>query len=235
MPKPGIRPYVGSVKMIEPSDATITSFGLFRYLAAASGTRASRGPVGRSRTTELVTCSQTIRLPSLSSVMPLHLRLGSSRTVTPSSGCQRRRLSPGMSLKCSDPSGIQIGPSVKVNPVAIRSTSAFSSTSSRSFSDCTAIAIWAASFVVDWFRAKLTLPSRADRRFCRERRYDATPARAARAGARGAARNGRAEHRCPGSLRLLHGRPDHGDDVVPALRQDDPPRAHVIGSGRRSR
>jgi len=46
-----------------------------------------------------------------------------------------------MSLKWSDPSDIQIGPSVNVNPVAICSTSAFSSTSSRSFSDFRATGI----------------------------------------------------------------------------------------------
>jgi hypothetical protein len=74
----------------------------------------------------------------LSIVMPLHLLLGSRSSVTPSLGCQRRRLSPGMSLKWSDPSAIQIGPSVNVNPVATCSTSTFSSTSSCSFSERTA-------------------------------------------------------------------------------------------------
>jgi hypothetical protein len=134
-----MRPYVGSVKMIEPSEATITSLGLFSSLSPQWVARVSRSPspAFASRTTELVTCSQTIRSPSLSSVIPLHLLLGSRRTVTPSSGCQRRRLSPGMSLKWSEPSGIQIGPSVKVKPVATCSTSALSSTSSRSFSERT--------------------------------------------------------------------------------------------------
>jgi hypothetical protein len=87
--------------------------------------------------------------------MPLHLLLGSRSTVTPSSGCQRRRLSPGMSLKWSDPSDVQIGPSVKVNPVAICSTSAFSSTRSFSFSECTTTAI-RVSFSPAWDGAKLT-------------------------------------------------------------------------------
>ena len=123
--------------MIEPSEATITSFGLFSSLSPQCVASVSRVPSGRSRTTELVTCSHTIRLPSLSRVIPLHLLLGSRSTWTPSSGCQRRRLSPGMSLKWSDPSGIQIGPSVNVNPVAICSTSASSSTRSRTFSDST--------------------------------------------------------------------------------------------------
>src|SRR5437588_2183059 len=123
--------------MIEPSRATITSFGLFSSLSPQCVASVSRAPSGRSRTTELVTCSQTIRFPSLSRVIPLHLLLGSRSTVTPSSGCQRRRLSPGMSLKWSDPSAIQIGPSVKVKPVAICSTSASSSTSRRSSSECT--------------------------------------------------------------------------------------------------
>src|SRR6266571_5016582 len=127
--------------MIEPSLATMTSFGLYSSLSPQCDAIVSLVPSGRSRTTELVTCSQTIRLPSLSRVIPLHLLLGSRSTVTPSSGCQRRRLSAGMSLKWSDPSAIQIGPSVKVKPVAICSTSAFSSTSRRSFSECTAIAM----------------------------------------------------------------------------------------------
>src|SRR3954469_6881874 len=128
--------------MIDPSRATITSLGLFSSLSPQCVASVSRPPSGDSRTTELVTCSQTIRLPSLSRVIPLHLLLGSRSTVTPSSGCQRRRLSPGMSLKWSEPSAIQIGPSVNVKPVAICSTSAFSSTSARSFSECTAIAMW---------------------------------------------------------------------------------------------
>src|SRR5437879_144825 len=114
-----MRPYVGSVKMIEPSLATITSFGLFSSLSCQCVASVSRVPSGRSRTTELVTCSQTIRFPSLSRVIPLHLLLGSRSTVTPSSGCQRRRLSPGMSLKWSDPSALQIGPSVNVQPVRL--------------------------------------------------------------------------------------------------------------------
>src|SRR3954468_19476117 len=136
-----MRPYVGSVKMIEPSEATITSFGLFSSLSPQCVASVSRVPSGRSRTTELVTCSQTIRLPSLSSVMPLHLLLGSRSTDTPSSGCQRRRLSPGMSLKWSEPSDIQIGPSVNVKPVAICSTCAPSSISASSLSECTATAM----------------------------------------------------------------------------------------------
>ena len=41
-----------------------------------------------------------------------------------------------MSLKWSDPSGIQIGPSVNVKPVAICSTSADASTSSWTCSEC---------------------------------------------------------------------------------------------------
>src|SRR5437763_10711668 len=132
-----MRPYVGSVKMIEPSDATMSSLRLFSSLSPQCVASVSRVPSGCSRTTELVTCSQTIRLPSLSRVIPLHLLLGSRNTETPSLGCQRRRLSPGMSLKWSDPSAIQIGPSVNVKPVAICSTSASSSTSRRSFSECT--------------------------------------------------------------------------------------------------
>ena len=129
------------MKRIDPSLATITSFGLFSSLSPQCVAIVSRVPSGRSRTTELVTCSQTIRLPASSRVIPLHLLLGSRSTVTPSSGCQRRRLSPGMSLKWSEPSAIQIGPSMNVKPVATCSTSAFSSTSSRSCSECIATAI----------------------------------------------------------------------------------------------
>src|ERR1044072_8779804 len=85
-------------------------------------------------TTELVTCSQTTRRPSLSIVIPLPWLDGLATSVTPESGSQRRRTSPGMSLKSRKPSGFQIGPSVKVKPVPSCSTSAPSPTSSGSAS-----------------------------------------------------------------------------------------------------
>jgi len=53
-----MRPYVGSVKMIEPSDATITSFGLFQLLVTPVRRDRLAGSVRLLRTTELVTCSQ---------------------------------------------------------------------------------------------------------------------------------------------------------------------------------
>src|SRR5579863_9385131 len=55
--------------------------------------------------------------------MPLHLLLGLRTSLTPSAALQRRRTSPGMSLKyrhCSF--GFQIGPSVNLNPVHSFST-----------------------------------------------------------------------------------------------------------------
>src|SRR5512133_122644 len=117
----------------------MTSFGLFSSLLSyceASTSRPPPVPSGSIRTTELVTCSQTIRRPSASSVIPLPLLLGFATSVTPLCSSQRRRVSPGMSLKRRKfPRGFQIGPSVKVKPVPIRSTSAFTSTSSWSWSD----------------------------------------------------------------------------------------------------
>jgi hypothetical protein len=70
------------------------------------------------------------------------LLLGFATSVTPSASLQRRRISAGMSLKSKKrPSWFQIGPSVKVKPVASFSTCAFESTSSWSFSDLTSTAI----------------------------------------------------------------------------------------------
>src|SRR6478672_350289 len=88
------------------------------------------------RTTELVTCSQTISRPSASSVIPLPLLLGFATSRTPPCSSQRRRVSPGMSLKrryCPD--GFQIGPSVNVKPVPSCSASADGSIRSWSCSD----------------------------------------------------------------------------------------------------
>src|SRR5580693_2459279 len=62
--------------------------------------------------------------------MPLHLLLGLRTSVTPSVALQRRRTSPGISLKyrhCSF--GLQMGPSVNRKPVQILSMTAFLSTS----------------------------------------------------------------------------------------------------------
>ena len=73
--------------------------------------------------------------------MPLHLLLGRMTSSTPSCSLQRRRTSPGMSLnRRKSPSLFQIGPSVNVNPVASRSTSAPVSISSPSACDLTLIA-----------------------------------------------------------------------------------------------
>src|SRR5713101_6387796 len=62
--------------------------------------------------------------------MPLHLLLGLRTSETPSAALQRRRTSPGMSLKyrhCSF--GFQMGPSVNRKPVQSFSTAASLSTS----------------------------------------------------------------------------------------------------------
>src|SRR6267143_4406454 len=70
--------------------------------------------------------------------MPLHLLLGLRTSETPSAALQRRRTSPGISLKyrhCSF--GFQIGPSVNRNPVQSFSTTAFLSTSRSNSGDFT--------------------------------------------------------------------------------------------------
>src|SRR5450759_991218 len=57
--------------------------------------------------------------------MPLHLLLGLRTSLTPSAALQRRRTSPGMSLKYRHCSlGFQIGPSVNQKPVQSFSTAA---------------------------------------------------------------------------------------------------------------
>src|SRR6266566_4946570 len=70
--------------------------------------------------------------------MPLHLLLGLRTSETPSTALQRRRASPGMSLKyrhCSF--GFQMGPSVNRKPVQSFSTAASLSTSRSSSGDFT--------------------------------------------------------------------------------------------------
>src|ERR1700704_2923286 len=70
--------------------------------------------------------------------MPLHLLLGLRTSETPSTALQRRRTSPGISLKyrhCSF--GFQMGPSVNRNPVQSFSTTAFLSTSRSNSGDFT--------------------------------------------------------------------------------------------------
>src|SRR5579864_2241499 len=70
--------------------------------------------------------------------MPLHLLLGLRTSETPSAALQRRRTSPGMSLKyrhcCRE---FQMGPSVNLNPVQSFSTAASLSTSFSSSDDFT--------------------------------------------------------------------------------------------------
>ena len=82
-----------------PSERTVTSFGLFRYLPCQWKARVSRTPSRRSRTSELVTCSQTSRSRFSSSVMPLHLNDGLRTSVTAPSSVTLRRMSAGMSEK----------------------------------------------------------------------------------------------------------------------------------------
>src|SRR6266851_3619656 len=70
--------------------------------------------------------------------MPLHLLLGLRTSETPSAALQRRRTSPGMSLKyrhCSF--GFQMGPSVNRKPVQSFSTAASLSTSPSNSGDLT--------------------------------------------------------------------------------------------------
>src|SRR3954451_25032217 len=114
------------------------------------------------RTTGLVTCSQTTSRPSLSIVIPLPLLDGLATSLTPESGSQRRRTSPGMSLKSRKPSGFQMGPSVKVKPLPSCSTSAPSSTSSRKASALTWTPMATPLLIIDCLRpgANLTVPVR---------------------------------------------------------------------------
>src|ERR687892_1112844 len=119
-----------------PLEWTTTSFGLFSSSPSNSCAMISRSPLGLSRIRQLVTCSQTSRLRSASYVSPLPLFEKFLISTTLPSGVYFRRTSPGMSEKrryCSV--GCQIGPSVKVKPVASRSTCAPSSTSSKMASD----------------------------------------------------------------------------------------------------
>src|ERR1700704_3180752 len=79
--------------------------------------------------------------------MPLHLLLGFRTSLTPSAALQRRRTSPGMSLKyrhCSF--GFQIGPSVNQNPVHSFSQAAPLSISLRISGDFTSTA-WMESVI----------------------------------------------------------------------------------------
>src|SRR3984893_6413754 len=79
--------------------------------------------------------------------MPLHLLLGLRTSLTPSAALQRRRTSPGMSLKyrhCSF--AFQMGPSVNQKPVQICSTAASLSISLSNSGDLTSTALLA-SFI----------------------------------------------------------------------------------------
>src|SRR5882757_2280079 len=70
--------------------------------------------------------------------MPLHLLLGLRTSETPSEALQRRRTSPGISLKYRHCSlAFQMGPSVNLNPVQSFSTPASLSTSCSSTDDIT--------------------------------------------------------------------------------------------------
>jgi hypothetical protein len=91
--------------------------------------------------------------------MPLPLLLGFATSTTPSSSLQRRRMSPGMSLKRRKrPFLFQIGPSVKVNPVPSFSICASRSTRSKSFSDLTSTAIFGSFALAVGSGANLTRP-----------------------------------------------------------------------------
>src|ERR1700685_3505226 len=103
---------------MELSERTTTSLGLFSSFPCQCEASTLRSPEGVSITSELARCSQTYKLPAPSYVIPLHLLLGLRISFTPSAALQRRRTSPGMSLKyrhCSF--AFQIGPSVNPKPV----------------------------------------------------------------------------------------------------------------------
>ena len=92
-----MRPYQGSEKKIVPLEWTQTSFGLLSSSPSNSCAMISRVPSGLSRTSELVTCSQTSRFRSASYVIPLHLFEKFRTSATVPSGVYLRRTSPGMS------------------------------------------------------------------------------------------------------------------------------------------
>src|SRR5579872_4378073 len=74
--------------------------------------------------------------------MPLHLLLGFLTSLTPSLALQRRRTSPGMSLKYRHCSlGFQMGPSVNQKPVQSFSTAASLSISLSNSGDLTSTAL----------------------------------------------------------------------------------------------
>src|SRR3990172_3832507 len=134
----------------------MTSFGelssLPPYWEAITSRLASvPSAFSRARTIVLVECSQTSRLPSASSVMPLHLFAGLLTSTTPPSGLHLRRTSPGMSLKRREPPPLtQIGPSVKVKPVATRSASVPSSRRSQMAADLACTPMGVRSFLRLW-------------------------------------------------------------------------------------
>src|SRR6185312_5223509 len=80
----------------------------------------------------LVACSQISRRPSRSQLSPLPLLDGCATTSTPADSDQRLRVSPGMSENRSEPPSrfVHSGPSVKVKPEPMHSSSASASTRS---------------------------------------------------------------------------------------------------------
>jgi len=108
-----------------PSDFTTASFGEFSLRPPKRSASSVTLPSGSVRVIRREPCSQVMRRPWRSSVLPLALLLGSRQTVVSSRGAHRMILLRGMSLKSRQPwPAIQTGPSVKPKPLARRSTRA---------------------------------------------------------------------------------------------------------------
>ena len=107
-----------------PSLFTTTSLGLLSSLPSWWLASTVIVPSGSVRVRWLEACSQAISRPCWSQARPFDLLQGLRKVVTPSFWLQRRRWSPGMSLKSRYFSRrCQSGPSVKMKPVASRSNS----------------------------------------------------------------------------------------------------------------
>src|SRR5215831_17347478 len=115
---------MGSVNQIEPSEATATSLGEFSFLPLYLSAMTVIEPSSSVRVTRRPPCSQLIRRPSRSIVLPFEFIDGWRKTLRwPSSSQYRMIRLLGMSLNSTyRPAGKYTGPSAQRMPVAMRST-----------------------------------------------------------------------------------------------------------------